>query len=320
MQHHFIKALNEKYNTNDPSSLTGMDKQHYTFAATSNARGEKTMESIGRYGFDLNGLRVLDVGCAYGGFAIAAAERGAVVYGIDIDEDLLKFAELNLLERKGMDCKLLRTDATSVAFLEEIPHNFFDLIILNDVFEHVYNTTNLLNNMSIVGNSDCAIYFKIPSGTNIEYAVTEPHSGYLGLTVLPPLAWYLSGIEQRNIYYRPWEYYSALFNYYGFNNTCFTTFPDNCEDNIVDLIRSELFENSKKWNNRITNYSEEFQHQVNIALIEFEKRLEYDFLRLDSRQLKFKYFTSFWKGYTHKSSNYVNVNWRNTENKVLERK
>ncbi|GAG33194.1 unnamed protein product, partial [marine sediment metagenome] len=35
-------------------------------------------------GFDFRGARVLDIGCAYGGFCIEAAKKGVTAYGIDI--------------------------------------------------------------------------------------------------------------------------------------------------------------------------------------------------------------------------------------------
>ena len=56
------------------------------------------MNAIGEfeaYGFRMEGLKILDVGCAYGGFCIEAAKKGAICYGIDINFSLYEFACLN---------------------------------------------------------------------------------------------------------------------------------------------------------------------------------------------------------------------------------
>ncbi|GHV43965.1 hypothetical protein FACS189490_14170 [Clostridia bacterium] len=271
-----INALNKKYGINDVCELSGMDLQHYTFAATSNERGEKAVESFLKYGFDLNSMRILDIGCAYGGFAIAAAKCGASVYGVDIDDELTALSEQNLLGIDNIDCKIILSDATSVGFCRKIPVNYFDLIIVNDVFEHVYDTTALLSNISRASNADAVIYFAIPSGTNIPYAFYEPHSGYLGLSILPPHLWSLSGSRPRSIYYRPWDYYSAIFRHYGFTQINFLTFPNDEDENIRSVIQTKFEEYKTKFNVDIEKQSAEFRRYMLPALVEYESRMIFD--------------------------------------------
>lgn len=126
MYHHFIEALNRKYSCTDKSDLTGMDLQHYTFASTSNQRGLDTLHDFEAYGFSLQGLKILDVGCAYGGFSIEAAKRGAICYGVEISETLYDFAMLNHKDEiyETGSCEFVSVDALSADFLEIIPNNF----------------------------------------------------------------------------------------------------------------------------------------------------------------------------------------------------
>jgi 2-polyprenyl-3-methyl-5-hydroxy-6-metoxy-1,4-benzoquinol methylase len=314
---HLIQALNKKFGISDISELSGIPLQHYTFASTTNERGEKSIEKFSRYGFSFKGLRILDVGCAYGGFAIAAAHLGASVYGVDINEKLLFYAEQNLLGIDELECKFIQVDATSINFLEKLPQDHFDLIIVNDVFEHVYDTVSLLSNLRHVGNSDATLYFNIPNGTNIKYALTEPHSGYLGLSLLPPHLWSLSGIKPRSIYYRPWKYYSAMYKQFGFNKINFTTFHNEPEPNTAEIIYNKYSEEKIKWQQQIKKMPILFRSHAQSAVDEYEKRMDYDIKFLDLRRLQFKYLTTFWCGFAHKGDKYINKDWQNHESNIF---
>ena len=48
---------------------------------------------------ELDGRRVLDVGCGDGTYALAAAERGALVSGVDIAPEMIRAAEARVVER-----------------------------------------------------------------------------------------------------------------------------------------------------------------------------------------------------------------------------
>ena len=95
MYHDFIAALNKKYNCSDRSELSGIDLQHYQFGASTNSRGQDAFGVFVAYGFSMTGLKILDVGCAYGGFSIEAARKGACCYGVEISNALYELATLN---------------------------------------------------------------------------------------------------------------------------------------------------------------------------------------------------------------------------------
>lgn len=50
------------------------------------------------------GERILDVACGGGTLSLKIAERGCVVHGIDISEDVIKYAKPRL-ERGGIACE-----------------------------------------------------------------------------------------------------------------------------------------------------------------------------------------------------------------------
>lgn len=106
--------------------------------------------------------RMLDLGCGRG--EIAARMRALVkakeVFGVDIDEVDLKFAEL-----KGITT--FRADLNSDAL--PFQNNYFDLVTMCEVIEHLYNTDHALSE---------------------SFRVLKP-CGYLLLTT-PNLAWWLN--------------------------------------------------------------------------------------------------------------------------------
>lgn len=64
-------------------------EMYVTYALSTNERGRVTADLIERHR-RVNGCSYLDIGCAYAGFLVAFAERGANVMGIEIDPVLIE--------------------------------------------------------------------------------------------------------------------------------------------------------------------------------------------------------------------------------------
>ena len=142
----FLEALNQKYNCSSREHLSGLDLQHYLFAESTNTRGQDVLSMFEAFGYNLNGLKILDIGCAYGGFCVEAARKGAVSYGVEISESLYRFACLNGKNEQyeNGQCKFILVDATSPSFMDKIPNDFFD-IILKIIFHTAKLAVNFLN-------------------------------------------------------------------------------------------------------------------------------------------------------------------------------
>jgi len=307
MYQDFITALNRKYNCSDPLELSGIDLQHYRFGASTNSRGKDAIGVFEAYGFSMKGLKILDVGCAYGGFAIEAARKGADCYGVEISNELYGFAMLNSDGEKydSGSCRFIRVDATSPDFLEKLPHHYFDLIIVNDVFEHVYDTVSLLRNLDKVANDRGAIYFVIPNGDDFRFVAREGHTGCFGITLLAPLLWQtlIPGREsyERSIYYRKYEYYQAMFAYFGFNRIEWVNYPgymgmEEAKQNInrgYEEVKRVLAEKEK-------DFPQVYARKFYTALEGYERQLQYDLQHLGAPELIWKYMTTFWGGFAQK--------------------
>lgn len=318
MYQDFIAALNRKYQCAGKSDLSGLDLQHYTFASTTNVRGADTLKIFEAYGFSISGLRILDVGCAYGGFSIEAARKGACCYGVEISPPLYEFALLNGQNETydGGSCTFIQADATSPEFLEKLPHHFFDLIIVNDVFEHVYDTVQLLSNLDQVGNDKCAVYFLIPNGNDLSFVAREGHTGCCGLTLLRPLQWRRLDDREQNIYYRQYEYYQALFQYFGFGNVDPINYPGCTElEEMKARIAGEYAKTKETVSERWDSFPSGYAAALKTALEGYDRQLQYDLDHLGAPELGWKYLTRFWAGFAGRKPLALTPPRRTTERK-----
>jgi 2-polyprenyl-3-methyl-5-hydroxy-6-metoxy-1,4-benzoquinol methylase len=160
---------------------------HFEYAVTANERGRRSADRIlkaaplaspGRW--LRRRPRVLDVGCAYGGFLVAFAERGARVTGIELDRRYLELALVNLREQ-GVDAHLVQGDATHPrpGF-----RGRFDLVVANDVIEHVISLEGFLSNIRDWLAPGGTAYLEIPNGAQPHFVIADGHYGLFGITLL----------------------------------------------------------------------------------------------------------------------------------------
>jgi 2-polyprenyl-3-methyl-5-hydroxy-6-metoxy-1,4-benzoquinol methylase len=177
----FFEALAEHFRSLHDDPCLDLN---FEYAVTANERGRALAERVEKH-VDLSGKRwrrprVLDVGCAYGGPLVAFAERGARVTGIDVNERLLALAQVNLRER-GLDADLVRGDATAP---QPSFRGAFDVIVANDVVEHVASLEAFLRNLASWLTARGVVYLEIPNGACPDYVLRDGHHRLFGITLL----------------------------------------------------------------------------------------------------------------------------------------
>lgn len=91
---------------------------------------------------DWTGKRVLDVGSGHGALSIEMAQRGASVLGVDLDENLVAFANRQLTQRFPHLVDRVTFRAIDAMSLEvDKP---FDVIVSKDAFEHAPDVASML--------------------------------------------------------------------------------------------------------------------------------------------------------------------------------
>ena len=147
---------------------------------------ERRLALVRRYA-PLEGRRTLDIGCGIGTYVGRLRELSDRVYGIDIEEKRL---------RKGAQ----RVPCLALAAAEQLPFvdNSFDVVLLNEVIEHVESDAATLREACRVTASGGRIVIYAP---NRLYPF-ETHGFYLGHRYVfgnIPLVNYLPGFLRRRL-------------------------------------------------------------------------------------------------------------------------
>ncbi len=125
-------------------------------------------------------LRVLDVGSGYGHTAAALAKRCAAVVGIEPSDSLYQFALENYLPAERENLQFQCQGAESLTEADQ-----FDLIVLDNVLEHMPDQQTTLTNITRALKPGGALYLLVPN----KLWPIEPHYALPFLSYLPlPLA------------------------------------------------------------------------------------------------------------------------------------
>ena len=101
-----------------------------------------------------NAKKILEVGCGEGKFSIQLKSEGAELWGLEPDQRSAALAKEKLF-------KVITT--TLEEALNELPENYFDVIIFNDVLEHMLHPKENLKLLRSKLNSKGRVVTSIPN-------------------------------------------------------------------------------------------------------------------------------------------------------------
>ncbi|TWT43891.1 Ubiquinone biosynthesis O-methyltransferase [Phycisphaerae bacterium RAS1] len=289
MHDDLLALLKQRYG----DSPEGVDRHHFTFAVSNRERARKLLTRIKqRTEFHFRNSRVLDIGCAYAGFVLAAAAVGAEAWGVEIEERFYACGEANTRGEAG-HIRLLHGDILSESIQDSLPRDF-DLIVINDVFEHVYDTTRLLKHAATLLKPGGLLVFTVPNGNALDFIEKEGHNLQLGLSLLPPAEW-RDVVNWFSTYYRPWGYFVALLNAFGFNRIDTWNEPTaQTTHEIAGEIEQRLARIAELV--AASDYRPALRERMAGAVLELAGRAAADARRDSADLLHWKYRVRFWEG------------------------
>ena len=154
---------------------------HDTFVA-----GQRVARELAE-SLDLQGRRVLDVGCGFGGALVALGRAGARCTGLEYAEASLEICRERLALHEA-SATLVRGDAFAMPF----PDRHFDAVVCMEVLEHVPRRRAFIAELARVLRPGGVLYLSFPNLLSWSNFVRDPHYQLAGVTALPlPVArWY----------------------------------------------------------------------------------------------------------------------------------
>lgn len=145
-------------------------------------RGKFVLDLLAHYvpSFRPEGARVLDVGCGDAGLLIAFAERGAECTGIEPHIKSVNRGSVRADEH-GVRLDLRTGNAESLPFA----HSSFDLVVLDNVLEHVADRDRTLAEIHRVLKPGGLLYLVTPKPYSLHSLWSDPHYSMAGLVLLP---------------------------------------------------------------------------------------------------------------------------------------
>lgn len=252
----FRNAVLQRFGVHEVDELDPTQRMWAEFRLSSVERGRSAVSLMGGPA-RFRGKRVLDVGCAYAGFLIAAAEAGArEVVGIDVDPELLDLAHL-LLADHAVAARLEQADLIDPSLPKHIGQ--FDIVLCNDVLEHVKELEQAAMNLERLLIPGGRIFLEIPNGQAVQYIDSDGHYKLPGITLLDHKdaerwfrAFFQDSYPYRTYFYAPVEYYLALFSRVGIQVRVLNA-PSTDRQAVTELARQ--WERTRQ---RLDHLSEEF--------------------------------------------------------------
>ena len=129
----------------------------------------------------ITGSKILDVGSGNGGISIAfGKQRKTQVFGIDIELNRVKTSKIGT-EEQNATADFLFASGQNLPF----KRSFFDIVICNDVIEHVTKPRLLLKELHRSLRIGGVLYLCAPNGLSPFSILRDSHYGLFGLSLMP---------------------------------------------------------------------------------------------------------------------------------------
>src|SRR6185437_7225487 len=143
-------------------------------------RGRAIARQIRKH-IPLSGRRMLDVGCGYGGTLVSFAEQGCIVTGAEIDPERARVGRQRLADL-GIQSDYRQDDICAARIKERI--GTFDIIVVQDVLEHVMDPGQTISALSSLLRRNGVIYVVVGNKYSPDQLMADHHYAQAGMTIL----------------------------------------------------------------------------------------------------------------------------------------
>lgn len=250
---------------------------------------------VSAFGDTLPSMRVLHIGCTYGGLAIELALKGAHVVGVDVND---RWIDLAKVHAKGeADCVFVRADLSSPSGFKAVAeHGPFDLFLLQDGVDLIFDLSIVLENIKKLSAPNAKVYYKISNGLCAQTVLQEPHKKLFGLSLLPPEAWSLFVPASSGVYYWREAHYKMLFQGAGFSVISeLTRVNDDSHEATRKYLRIDM--SAMKRQLKAENFPAPGQYRaLRDRVRPYLDELTADMTELEWEPLWLKYRAQHWRG------------------------
>ena len=202
---------------------TGIDmKAYHDYMFHEIERGREVVRLITQRA-DIAGKDVLDVGCGYGGLLITMKEAGArSLTGIEVYVPRVEWGTKRM-KSLGYEAKLMEMDVC----LPDTPEKLgtFDIILAQDVIEHVPDPKRTIDHLVKMLRPDGAIYVQVGNKFSPDQLVADHHYRLPGITMLSRAQAIEYFCTRKHLseemygvgYWREEKYYKNVFRQRGIN-------------------------------------------------------------------------------------------------------
>jgi len=297
MQDKFEIAYDGYLNSFSTSLSPELKSIYKKYALGNRDRGEEIANSIVTIlGSSIHGLSCIDIGSGYGGLLLGLAKKGASVLGIEYDKQLYELSLTNIQD-EPYDIHIRYGD---ILDREVIPAGTkFDLITINDVFEHIFDIEFLFKKLDQISHENTIIYFEIPNHHSYHAIRKEHHKHIYGLTLIEPGSW-AEIVGSFNIYHRSFYLYKLLFKSIGYKNIRFNQLNKESIGTFDRIIREHSLIFSE-----LQNHDFKTSRLKSAALSNFKKLHDFFVDESDHKseeELFIEYEAYVWSGIIKKKS------------------
>jgi SAM-dependent methyltransferase len=100
--------------------------------------------------------KILEVGCAEGGFVKVLHEKGIKIKGLELEQ-----SRVDIANDKAPELDIIQADITDSAIVEKLNEKY-DLIVMRDVIEHIPNRDAAFKNLYNLLNDDGYLFITFP--------------------------------------------------------------------------------------------------------------------------------------------------------------